>query len=541
MITPGTEIDASRARYPTSVQGIRGAGLVDTPGERSPPLVWIDGLLTNSEAESLRQFQRVNKIPCMDFLCYKSTLFGELNAIRRVFPTHFDFYPHTYLLPSELLELQREHSFICGRTATAPTWVVKPRNGCCGKGIHFLQSIPDIESVNYQSVAQLMVNPLLLDGKKFDFRFFLLISSLDPLSVFIYKEGIARFCTQPYIVPTKTNLDRPFSHLTNTAINKTGTADPNDFTKPATVVLKEVAAKYPSATRVWEEICQASLFTIVGLYPAILTLLPLSGGSKVRSRLIQSAGPKIVLPKRTGNITLSSAFDFPFLGANPKRFSRRKKRGKGKRGKTKKGSVLKTGDLNFERRLEEEKSEKCIEPEKEEYVNPKSRVLTEAQHYFHILGIDIILDSKGHPKVLELNDRPSLQVTATFEHELKEGMIREAFKHLSLDGSSFGNCEESQWRQILPVPSASDLWEPVQAMMQFKSDLKYQQRTAVDSPSSQRMMAAGVKQNVHEMYRMRFFKDGITQNNCEFGADERSALPPLENGKYLGVKSDDLM
>jgi hypothetical protein len=72
-------------------------------------------------------------------------------------------------------------------------------------------------------------------------------------------------------------------------------------------------------------------------------------------------------------------------------------------------------------------------------------------------------------------------------------------------------------------------------MMQHKSDVKYQQRAGVNSPGSQRMMAAGIKAQIHEMYRMRFFSYASNQAGNGGGPEiVNSALPPLE-------KSDDQM
>jgi hypothetical protein len=38
--------------------------------------------------------------------------------------------------------------------------------------------------------------------------------------VFIYKEGLVRFCTAPYCKPTSKNLACTYMHLTNYAVNK---------------------------------------------------------------------------------------------------------------------------------------------------------------------------------------------------------------------------------------------------------------------------------------------------------------------------------
>jgi tubulin polyglutamylase TTLL6/13 len=65
-----------------------------------------------------------------------------------------------------------------------------------------------------------MHKPFLIDGLKFDLRLYVLLAGCDPLRVFLYKEGLARFATEPYISPTNSNLENVCMHLTNYAINK---------------------------------------------------------------------------------------------------------------------------------------------------------------------------------------------------------------------------------------------------------------------------------------------------------------------------------
>ena len=65
-----------------------------------------------------------------------------------------------------------------------------------------------------------MAKPYLIDNLKFDLRVYALIFGVEPLRVFVYQEGLARFATEEYVGPQKGNLENLFMHLTNYAIQK---------------------------------------------------------------------------------------------------------------------------------------------------------------------------------------------------------------------------------------------------------------------------------------------------------------------------------
>ena len=46
-----------------------------------------------------------------------------------------------------------------------------------------------------------MHKPYLIDDLKFDLRVYCLVYGVEPLRVFMFKEGIARFATETYIGP----------------------------------------------------------------------------------------------------------------------------------------------------------------------------------------------------------------------------------------------------------------------------------------------------------------------------------------------------
>jgi tubulin polyglutamylase TTLL6/13 len=69
-------------------------------------------------------------------------------------------------------------------------------------------------------VQRYLSKPYLIDGLKFDLRIYVLVAAVDPLKLYVYHQGLARFATEIYEAPNKDNIAETCMHLTNYAINK---------------------------------------------------------------------------------------------------------------------------------------------------------------------------------------------------------------------------------------------------------------------------------------------------------------------------------
>lgn len=69
-------------------------------------------------------------------------------------------------------------------------------------------------------VQEYLTKPYLIDDLKFDLRIYVMLYGVNPLRIFIHEMGLARFATEEYSQPKKSNLDNLYMHLTNYAINK---------------------------------------------------------------------------------------------------------------------------------------------------------------------------------------------------------------------------------------------------------------------------------------------------------------------------------
>ena len=64
----------------------------------------------------------------------------------------------------------------------------------------------DVKPGEHMVCQQYVSKPFLIDGFKFDLRVYVLVTSCDPLRIFVYEDGLGRFATMKYLDPSTNNL-----------------------------------------------------------------------------------------------------------------------------------------------------------------------------------------------------------------------------------------------------------------------------------------------------------------------------------------------
>ncbi|KAL3316395.1 Tubulin polyglutamylase ttll6, partial [Cichlidogyrus casuarinus] len=154
------------------------------------------------------------------------------------------------------------------------TYILKPDAGCQGKGIYLTKNVNHIRS-SERMVCQVYISrPFLIDGFKFDMRLYVLVTSCDPLRVYVFKDGLARFATQCYREPTNANVANVFIHLTNYAVQKLSKAfirdDEDCGTKRRiTTINRWLIVNGYDVDKIWADVDDAIIKTLLSGYAVL--------------------------------------------------------------------------------------------------------------------------------------------------------------------------------------------------------------------------------------------------------------------------------
>ena len=184
----------------------------------------------NIDFSNLFAFQKVNHLINNRIVHRKDLLHKHIMRVRKLNKKcneYFDIMPLTFLLSKEYVNFVEEFHRI-KETDDYNIWIVKPVGKSRGKGIFLIDNISDVPLNDTFLVQKYLTNPLLLDeGYKFDMRIYCLVTSVNPLEMFLYKDGFARVSNELYSL----DISNIKVHLTNAAIQNRNAKKSTNYEK----------------------------------------------------------------------------------------------------------------------------------------------------------------------------------------------------------------------------------------------------------------------------------------------------------------------
>ncbi|XP_042319302.1 tubulin polyglutamylase TTLL7 isoform X5 [Sceloporus undulatus] len=190
-------------------------------------------------------------------------------------PQEYSFIPRTWIFPAEYTQFQNYVKEL-KRKRRQKTFIVKPANGAMGHGISLTRNAEKLHSQEHLIVQEYLDKPFLMEGYKFDLRIYILVTSCDPLKIFLYHDGLVRMGTEKYHPPNDSNLSQLYMHLTNYSVNKHNERFDRDETedkgskRSIKWFTEFLQTNHLDVSKFWNDISELVVKTIIVAEPHVL-------------------------------------------------------------------------------------------------------------------------------------------------------------------------------------------------------------------------------------------------------------------------------
>ncbi|KAI5644841.1 tubulin-tyrosine ligase family domain-containing protein [Phthorimaea operculella] len=165
----------------------------------------------------IKDGQKMNHFPGTFQIGRKDRLWRNLQKlVAKHGIKEFGIMPKTYVLPYDLKLLKMDWE---KHVENDERWIIKPPASARGTGIKVVSRWTQIPKKRSVVVQRYVSKPYLINGSKFDMRLYVLVTSVHPLRIYLYKDGLARFASVKYNDEI-TSLNDRYMHLTNYSINR---------------------------------------------------------------------------------------------------------------------------------------------------------------------------------------------------------------------------------------------------------------------------------------------------------------------------------
>lgn len=160
--------------------------------------------------QRVKSWQKINHFSGAFLIGRKDDFHARMKELGERMNHWPEFYPETYFLPTDADDFEKVKGSDC-------KWIFKPAAAARGNGIMIMRI--DEETELKRGVYQKYIDiPLLITRRKFDIRLYTLVTSINPLRIYMHQNGMARFATMEY--NNSGSLDDLSMHLTNYSVNK---------------------------------------------------------------------------------------------------------------------------------------------------------------------------------------------------------------------------------------------------------------------------------------------------------------------------------
>ena len=163
----------------------------------------------------INKYQKIFNHVGTEVFAKKDVLYTKYKSQKELFPIEYNYMQETYLYPEDKEIIKNK--FKNYKLDKNNLWLVKPKFGNTGKGIHIFKSLNN-ESKDFL-ITKYIINQHLINGKKYDLRIYVLVTGLKPLRIYLNKEGLVRIAAEKFTL-NESSFENSFIHLTNTGINK---------------------------------------------------------------------------------------------------------------------------------------------------------------------------------------------------------------------------------------------------------------------------------------------------------------------------------
>ena len=166
--------------------------------------------------ENKNKYQFIGNFPLDD--TYKDGLNRFYNKFKDKFPEDYNYIPETYLFPEQKNEILQKFKHY--HYDPKNVWLFKPARDSFGHGIKILDNYDDIKNAKQKRflISRYIMNPLLINNKKFDMRAYVLVTGMNPLKIYFYRDGYLKLTVKNFTLSHE-YIDDGCVHITTSDTN----------------------------------------------------------------------------------------------------------------------------------------------------------------------------------------------------------------------------------------------------------------------------------------------------------------------------------